>query len=126
MVFNIIRRVQFFRSGEQRMRPFLLYAVGISLALGTADAYAAMDAPNGAIIQMASDQDQGHAIHDLGLLPPANSAEPTAAPASASTVNGAEPIPELPTWGMMLLCLAGLGLAAFKKGRKDRLSPGIE
>jgi len=26
----------------------------------------------------------------------------------------------------MLLCLAGLGFAAFRKGRKDRLSPGIE
>ena len=108
------------------MRPLLLCAVGISFALGMADAYAAMDAPGGAIIQMASDQGQGHVIHDLGLLPPANSGDPTAAPASASTVSGAEPIPELPTWGMMLLCLAGLGVAGFRKGRKNRLSPGIE
>ena len=108
------------------MRPLLLCAVGISFALGMADAYAAMDAPGGAIIQMASDKDQGHAIHDLGLLPLANTEGPTAAPASASTVNGAEPIPELPTWAMMLLCLAGLVLAGFRKGRKDRLSPGIE
>ena len=44
----------------------------------------------------------------------------------AATVSPAEPIPELPTWAMMLLCLMGLGLAGFKKGRKDRLSPGIE
>jgi hypothetical protein len=108
------------------MRPLLLCAIGISFALGVADAYAATETPGGAIIQMASDKDQGHAIHDLGLLPLANTEGPTAAPASASTVNGAEPIPELPTWAMMLLCLAGLGLAGFRKGRKDRLSPGIE
>jgi hypothetical protein len=108
------------------MRPLLLCAVGISFALGMADAYAAMDAPGGAIIQMASDQGAGHVVRDLGLLPLVNSEGPAAAPASASTVSGAEPIPELPTWGMMLLCLAGLGVAGFRKGRKNRLSPGIE
>jgi hypothetical protein len=108
------------------MRPLLLYAVGTSLALGVGGAYAAADTRSGAIIQMAPGQGQGHAVHDLGLLPPADSEGRTATPASASSVNGAEPIPELPTWGMMLLCLAGLGLAGFRKGRKDRLSPGIE
>jgi hypothetical protein len=41
-------------------------------------------------------------------------------------MSSAEAVPELPTWAMMLLCLAGLGLAGFKKSRKDRLSPGID
>jgi hypothetical protein len=108
------------------MRPLLLCAVGISLTLGIADACAATDAPGGAIIQMSSDQGEGHVVRDLGLLPLANSEGAAAAPASASTVSGAEPIPELPTWGMMLLCLVGLGVAGFRKGRKNRLSPGIE
>jgi hypothetical protein len=109
------------------MRPILLYAGGLSFALAAGQANAAELTPSGAIIERASDQDSGHVIHDLGLLPPpANSDNPTPAPSPASTVNSAEPIPELPTWAMMLLCLMGLGLAGIKNGRKDRLSPGIE
>jgi hypothetical protein len=109
------------------MRQIILRTIGLSLALGATDACAAM--PGGADILIISDNNSGHAIHDLGLLPPPpNSDNPTPAPASASTVERSEaaPIPELPTWAMMLLCLMGLGLAGFKKGRKDRLSPGIE
>jgi hypothetical protein len=104
----------------------LLYAIGLCLALGAADACAAEATPGGAMNQTASGN-SSHVIHDLGLLAPvANSDDPAPAPSSASTENSAEPIPELPTWAMMLLCLAGLGLAGFKKGRKDRLSPGID
>lgn len=101
--------------------------IGLSLALGVAEACAAGVTPGGAIVEIASDHSPGHAVHDLGLLPPpANLDNP--ASSSASTVNNAEatPVPELPTWAMMLLCLVGLGVAGFKKGRKDRLSPGIE
>jgi hypothetical protein len=58
--------------------------------------------------------------------PPPSSDSPTPTSASASTMSSAEAVPELPTWAMMLLCLAGLGLAGFKKSRKDRLSPGID
>jgi hypothetical protein len=109
------------------MRLNLLYAAGLSLGLGAAEAYAVGVAPNGAIVELASDQASAHVSHDLGVLPPpANSDNPTPTPQSASTVNTAEPIPELPTWAMMLVCFLGLGIAAFKKGRKDRLSPGIE
>jgi choice-of-anchor C domain-containing protein len=32
-------------------------------------------------------------------------------------------IPEAPTWGMMLVGFAGIGFAAFSRGRKDRLAP---
>lgn len=108
------------------MRPIFLYAVGLSLALGAGEAFAAADTP-GAIIEIASSQGRDSLIHDLGLLPPpANSDDPAQAPSSASTVSSAEPVPELPTWAMMLVCLMGLGFAAVKKGRKNRLSPGIE
>jgi hypothetical protein len=105
----------------------LLCAIGISLALGAADARAAGVSPGGGMDRAASDQNSDHGIHDLGLLPPVGDADgSTSAPLSASTVSSGEPIPELPTWAMMLLCLAGLGLAGFRKSRKDRLSPGIE
>jgi hypothetical protein len=105
----------------------ILCAIGLSLALGAADACAAGVTPGGAGILTKSDNNSGHAVHDLGLLPPAPSSDnSTPTSASASTVSSAEPVPELPTWAMMLLCLAGLGLAGFRKGRKDRLSPGIE
>jgi hypothetical protein len=105
----------------------LLYAIGISLALGAADARAAGVSPGGAMNQAASDQNADPGVHDLGLLPPAGNADaPPRAPSSSATASSAEPVPELPTWAMMLLCLAGLGLAGLKKGRKDRLSPGIE
>jgi hypothetical protein len=93
--------------------------IGLSLAFVVAEASAA---PAGAI-QVALGST--HPIHDLGdLPPPPDSDNPT--PASTSTVSSAEPVPELPTWAMILLCFAGLGLAGFKRGRKDRLSPGID
>jgi hypothetical protein len=109
------------------MRPIFLYAVGLSLALGAGEASAAAGTPSGALIAIASPKDQGSVVHDLGLLPPSDDSDsPAQGPPSASTVSSAEAIPELPTWAMMLLCLMGLGLAGFKRGRKDRLSPGIQ
>jgi hypothetical protein len=100
-------------------------AIGLSLALGAAEACAAPLAPPATIAQPGSTARD--AIRDLGDLPPPTDSVSTA-PASTSTssVSSAEPVPELPTWAMMILCLAGLGLARFKRGRKDRLSPGIE
>jgi len=96
--------------------------IGLSLAFGAGEARAA---PAGAIIQVALGST--HPIHDLGdLPPPPDSDNSTPASASTSTVSSAEPVPELPTWAMILLCFAGLGLAGLKRGRKDRLSPGIE
>ena len=81
--------------------------------------------PAGALIQTVSNST--HPIQDLGdLPPPPDSDSSTPASASASSVSSAEPVPELPIWAMLLLCFAGLGLARFKRGRKDRLSPGIE
>jgi hypothetical protein len=99
-------------------------AIGLSLALSAGAAIAAQAAPNDAITQIGSDST--HPIRDLGDLPPhpdSDSSTPTSAPASNGS---AEAVPELPTWAMMLLCFAGLGLAGFKRGRKNRLSPGIE
>jgi hypothetical protein len=109
------------------VRQIILKVVGLSLALGAGEACAAGTTPGNALIEITSDRNSDHVIRDLSLLPPpANSDRPT--PALASIVNGAEPtpIPELPTWAMMLLCLVGFGLAGFKNGRKNRLSPGIE
>lgn len=101
----------------------IVCALGLSLALVAAKACAAQTAPAGAIGQTALDST--HPIRDLGdLPPPPESDNPT--PASASTVGSAEAIPELPIWAMLLLCFAGLGLARFKRARKDRLSPGLE
>jgi hypothetical protein len=98
-------------------------AIGLSVAFGAAQASARQPAAGGAIAQSASHS--GEAIQDLGALPPApDSDNPT--PASTSTESSAEPVPELPTWAMILLCFAGLGLAGLKRGRKDRLSPGID
>jgi hypothetical protein len=98
-------------------------AIVLPLALGAAEARTDQTAPAPALIQTVSNS--RHAIQDLGDLPPHPDADgPT--PESASSVSSAEPVPELPTWAMMILCLAGLGLAKFKRGRKDRLSPGIE
>jgi hypothetical protein len=103
----------------------IVCTVGSFLALGAADARAAHLASTGAITQTAPHS--GQAIRDLGDLPPApDSDNPVPRSASGSTVSTAEPVPELSTWAMMLLCLAGLGLAGFRKGRKERLSPGIE
>ena len=109
------------------MRPIFLYAVGLFVALGAGEAFAAADMLSRDVIEVASSQNQGSLIRDLGLLaPPANSDNPVEVPSSASSGSSAEPVPELPTWAMMLLCLIGLGFAAFKKARRDRLSPGIE
>ncbi len=108
------------------MRPIKLSAVGLYLALGAPDAFAA-EARGSAPIEITSDQNSGHVVHNLGLLPPpANSDNPTPGPASASKMNRAEPVPELATWAMMLLCFIGLAVAGYKKGRRNRLSPGIE
>jgi hypothetical protein len=98
-------------------------AIGLSLAFGAAEARARQPAASGAIAQSASHS--GEAIQDLGALQPAPDSD-NRTPASTSTVSSAEPIPELPTWAMILLCFAGLGLAGLKRGRKDRLSPGID
>jgi hypothetical protein len=101
----------------------ILCTAGLFLALGAAEASAAQVAPSGAIAQ--SGPNYSRDLHDLGALPPASDSDsPT--PASASIVSSAEAVPELPTWAMILLCFAGLGLAGFKRGRKDRLSPGID
>jgi hypothetical protein len=111
------------------MRLSLLYAVGLSFTLGMAEVYAAGVSPSGTIIPAASEHNSGHAIHDLGLAPPTASSDdpaPTASLASTASSADATSVPELPTWGMMLLFFVGLGIAGFKKGRKDRLSPGIE
>jgi hypothetical protein len=103
----------------------IICAVSLSLALGVAEAHATPAAPTGAVAHPASMG--GDAFHDLGDLPPPPSSDnPTPASASASSVSSAEPVPELPIWAMLLLCFAGLGLARVKRGRKDRLSPGIE
>jgi hypothetical protein len=101
----------------------IVCAIGLSLALGAAEAGAAQVAPTGAVAHPASTARD--AIRDLGDLPPPPDSDSTA-PASASSVSSAEPVPELPTWAMMILCLAGLGLARFKRGRKNRLSPAID
>jgi hypothetical protein len=101
-----------------------LCVIGLCLALGAPDACAAGVAP-GAVVQTNS----GPVLHDLGLAAPtANSEDPALALSSAPAVTSADatPVPELPTWAMMFLCFLGLGIAMFKRGRKDRLSPGIE
>ena len=111
------------------MRLSLLYAVGLSFTLGATEVYAAGVKPSGAIIQAGSEHNSSHAIHDLGLAPPtASFDDPAPMPSLASTASSADatPVPELPIWGMMLLCFVGLGIAGFKRGRKDRLSSGIE
>jgi hypothetical protein len=110
-------------SGQASSAKMIVCAVGLSLALGAAEARAAETAPAGAIGQTALASTPP--IRDLGDLPPPPDSD-TPTPASASTVSGAEPVPELPIWAMLILCFAGLGLARFKRGRKDRLSPGLE
>jgi hypothetical protein len=104
------------------------FTIGLFFALGLAGpAVIAMAAPSSTAIASKSDNNVGHAIQDIGLLPAlASSENSTPALASASTGSNAEPIPELPTWTMMLVFFMGLGLAVFKRGRKDRLSPGID
>jgi hypothetical protein len=34
--------------------------------------------------------------------------------------------PESSAWALVALCVCGLGFAGFRRGRNDRLSPGIE
>jgi hypothetical protein len=34
--------------------------------------------------------------------------------------------PESSAWALMALCVCGLGVAGFRRGRSNRLSPGIE
>jgi hypothetical protein len=97
--------------------------IALPLALGAAEARAHQTAPASALTQTVSNS--SHPIQDLGDLPPPPDPD-TPTPDSASSVSSAEPVPELPTWAMMILCLAGLGLATFKRGRKDRLSPGLD
>jgi hypothetical protein len=109
-------------------RQILFCAVGLGLALGAANTCAAGVA-SGAVVRTTSDHNSGPGIHDLGLrAPAANSEDPNPALASASAVSSADatPVPELPIWVMMVLCFAGLGIAVFRRGRRDRLSPGIE
>ena len=102
----------------------IVCAIGLSLALGVTQAGAAQADPAGVLIQTVSNST--HPIQDLGDLPPPDSDSTASASASAPSVSSVEPVPELPTWAMMILCLAGLGLAGFKRSRKGRLSPGIE
>jgi hypothetical protein len=93
--------------------------IGLSLTFGAAEASAKQ--PSAVNVVAAS----GDVVRDLGALPPAPESD-NSPPASASTFGIVEPVPELPTWAMILLCFAGLGLAGFRRGRKDRLSPGLE
>jgi hypothetical protein len=103
----------------------IVCAIGLSLTLGAAEAGAAQAALAAAIAQPASTAPE--AIRDLGdLLQPPDSDSTAPESTAASSVSSAEPVPELPTWAMMVLCLAGLGLARFKRGRKNRLSPAID
>ena len=102
----------------------IICAIGLSLALSAAEAGGAQADPAGVLIQTVSNST--HPIQDLGDLPPPDSDSTASASASAPSVSSAEPVPELPTWAMMIHCLAGLGLAGFKRSRKGRLSPGIE
>jgi hypothetical protein len=112
--------------GRRGLSPrIIVCAVGFSLALGASEARDAQAARASAIIQTASNP--GDAVRDLGVLPPpADADNPTPTSAAASTVSSAGPVPELPIWAMLLLFFGGLGLAKLKRGRKDRLSPGIE
>jgi hypothetical protein len=103
----------------------IVCTVGLSLAFGAVEARAAKAAPAVAIGQTAPNL--GAAIRDLGVLPPPSDADnPTQTSPSAATVSSAQPVPELPVWAMLLLFFGGLGLAGLKRGRKDRLSPGID
>jgi hypothetical protein len=112
-------------SGQLLSAKVIVCAFGLSLALGAAHAGATQADVASALIRTVSNPT--HPIQDLGDLPqPPDSDRTAPASASASTVSSAEPVPELPIWAMLILCFAGLGLARFKRGRKDRLSPGLE
>jgi hypothetical protein len=103
----------------------LLFTIGLFLALGLAElCIPAMAGPDRAAITKV-DEILDLSIQDLGLLPaPGSSGAST--PATVAIESRSQPIPELPTWTMMLIFFMGLGLAVFKRGRKDRLSPGID
>ena len=102
----------------------------ISLFVALVTPYAVVaEAPRAEATIVASNDDADYSLDDLGPLSPhAGSGSPTSPPSSAGnmTSTAATPSPELPTWAMRLLCLLGLGLAGLKKGRRNRLSPGIE
>jgi hypothetical protein len=122
---EIVGFSQTLRRGSRQLlsTKIIVCAIGLSFAFGAVEASARQTAAAAAITQSALQP--GEAIQDLGALQPAPDADnPT--PASTPTVSSAEPVPELPTWAMILLCFAGLGLAGLKRGRKDRLSPGID
>ena len=102
--------------------------ISLFVALVTPCAVVAQ-APRAEATIVASSDDADYSVDDPGpLSPQAGSGSPTSPPSSAANMSSAAatPIPELPTWAMMLLCLAGLGLAGLKRGRRNRLSPGIE
>jgi hypothetical protein len=95
----------------------------LSLALGVAEAPAAQTAPVPAPRALSN---SGHPIQDLGDMPPPDEDAATPTSASTSAVSNAQAVPELPMWAMLLVFFAGLGLARLKRGRTDRLSPGLE
>jgi hypothetical protein len=103
----------------------IVCTLGLFLALGAVEARAAQAANASAIIQTASNSSD--AVRDLGVLPPPPDADnPSQTSPSAATASSAQPVPELPIWAMLLLFFGGLGLAKIKRGRTDRLSPGLE
>jgi hypothetical protein len=122
---RVFQRGGAFGRSQALAAKWFVCSLAVSSALGAAEASTPQAPPASAIAQRALNS--VHDIRDLGVLPPpADSDNSTPTPTSALTVSSAEPVPELSTWAMILLCFAGLGLARFKRGRKDRLSPGID
>ena len=107
------------RRGSMRAQA-ILCMVGFSLALGAAEARAA---PVSAGVQPASHS--GGASHDLGVLPVASRfRHPNSCPCFECEQRRAHP--RTANLGDDGRSLPGLGLATLKRGRTDRLSPGIE
>jgi hypothetical protein len=103
---------------------FIVCMMAFSLAFGAAEARAAQTTPVPAHQTLSN---SGHPIQDLGDVPPPPDEDtPTPTSASTSAASNAQAVPELPMWAMLLVFFAGLGLARLKRGRKDRLSPGLE
>ena len=103
----------------------IVCAIALTLTLGAAEAGASEVGSTAAIFQPASNSHE--TIRDLGgLLPPTDPNSGASESTGVSSVSSAEPVPELPTWAMMVLCLAGLALARVKRSRKNRLSPAID
>jgi hypothetical protein len=123
MVSQFFHRRRGIGSSRALYATIVVCTIALPLALDVAEARAHQTAPASPLTQTVSNS--SHPIQDLGDLPPPPDPD-TPTPDSASSVSSAEPVPELPTWAMMILCLAGLGLATFKRGRKDRLSPGLD